>query len=506
MNSIFKKITFFTALILCFSSCSKYLEETPQNKLKPSNTDDYAQLLNNAYITEQIMPYIDILTDDVSLIASDHVMDGTDYGDEMVGAYMWDDTHESTMPKGDIAFQSLYESIFYTNVVIENIDNARGVVLDENAVQKAKNNIKGEALALRAYSYFYLVNLYAEPYDPETADDTPGVPVTLETGAAAKDYVRNSVGDVYRQIEKDLLDGIKLMEENEIEKTKFQFDSFRAKAFLSRVYLYMKNYDDAIEYAEYIVDHNPAIYNLYDAGEKLSIANNIGTSWVTSSKFLGAYKNYLSIDNSNILFVNGLSELFPALGYWPFTTTFSVNLEFANIYEENDVRRFAFLYTYQRNTYSGFRSKLVVAKTVPSSTTVVLYANNLNSGQTRVLRTEEMLLILAESYARTNKLPESVNYLNLLREQKFKMGTYIPLSASNFTQASLIDFVMLERRKELCFEGQRWFDLRRTTRPAMTRVGYDEKVASLAQDDPRYVLQIPERELKINPKIEMNPR
>ena len=58
-------------------SCESYLEEVPQNKLKPNTTDDYDQLLNYGYLTEQVVPYLDILSDDVDLIASDHLWRGT---------------------------------------------------------------------------------------------------------------------------------------------------------------------------------------------------------------------------------------------------------------------------------------------------------------------------------------------------------------------------------------------------------------------------------------------
>ena len=71
----------FCGLLLCFSACEKYLEEMPQNKLKPSTTDDYEQLLNKAYLTEQVMPYLDILSDDVELIEANHAMPGADLGD-----------------------------------------------------------------------------------------------------------------------------------------------------------------------------------------------------------------------------------------------------------------------------------------------------------------------------------------------------------------------------------------------------------------------------------------
>ena len=103
-------------------------------------------------------------------------------------------------------------------------------------------------------------------------------------------------------------------------------------------------------------------------------------------------------------------------------------------------------------------------------------------------------------------MKKAVDYLNTLRVEKFKEGEYTPLKVEDFNQNTLLEFVMKERRLELCFEGHRWFDLRRTTRPAMERVGYNNETARLEKDDPRYVLQIPKRELSVNPAIGSNPR
>ena len=76
----------------------------------------------------------------------------------------------------------------------------------------------------------------------------------------------------------------------------------------------------------------------------------------------------------------------------------------------------------------------------------------------------------------------------------------------NFTQETLLETIWNERRREFCFEEQRWFDLRRTTRPAMTHYGLVKDPAVLEKDDPRYVLQIPQKELNVNPEIGANPR
>lgn len=491
------------SLTIVLSSCAKYLEEMPQNKLMPSTTTDYDQLLNKAYISRQIMPFLDIASDDVILKAEDHVMPNADPGDFMVGAYMWDNTHETTMSGGDIAFASFYESIFYTNTVIENIDDAVGVDLNETKVKTTKNNIKGEAMILRAYSYFYLVNLYATPYNPATASSDMGIPVNLSTDAANKAYTRNTVQQVYDQMLKDLTEGITLLEENNIgEKGKFKFNEISAKLLLSRVYLYMQNWTEAAKTAKEVMEFNSQLFNLYEAGERLNKTNNTGTAW-NAAAIWG--DDYLGKNNSNILFVNGLNEIVPTLSYWPFITTFSINPALGEVYEENDVRRFYFMHTYQRSTYAGLRVKLSYAKNRFVSSVYTFDASP-SSGYTRTLRVEEAFLIYAEAKAMLKEKEEAVKYLNTLRAEKFRRGKYTVLNASDFTNESLVNFVLLERRKEFCFEGHRWFDLRRTTREPLTRTGYENKEASLKKDDVRYVFQIPKRELDINPEIKNNPR
>ncbi len=486
------------------TACESYLEEMPQNKLKPSTTDDYAQLLNKGYVTGQVVPYLDILSDDVDLIAADHVMPGTDNGDVYISAYMWQDHHEASMLDGDKAFEKFYESIFYCNVVIENIDKASGVELNEVNVERTRKNIKGEAYVLRAYSYFYLVNLYAVPYNPETCTTDPGMPITKSTSAEDKAYTRNTVKEVYDLIVDDLLEGIKLMEVNPIKKeAKLKFDALSAKALLARVYLYMQDWDNAIKYAEEVIKENPAIFNLYEAGTKLNMENNSGTSW-NATNIWG--KDYLSKDNDNVIFVNGINELMPAMSYWLFITTFSVNKDLARQFETGDVRRFYFMQTYSRDTYAGYRTKLSYAKNRYIGLTYTMQDSR-ESGYTRVIRIEEMYLILAEAYAhKTDGMKKAVDYLNTLRVEKFREGEYTPLKVEDFNQNTLLEFVMKERRLELCFEGHRWFDLRRTTRPAMERVGYNNETARLEKNDPRYVLQIPKRELSVNPAIGSNPR
>ena len=512
MKNIFYRLPMILIMALVFSSCEDFLEEMPQNRLEPSTIEDYRELLNKAYILdEKVTPYIEALSDDAELIEANHAYGMynnnplPDMGDNMLSAYMYHDSHEFSLSGGDIAFERFYESIFYCNVVIEKIDDAISSTVGV-PMTDVKNNIKGEAYALRAFSYFYLVNLYGKWFDPESAETDFGIPVTTSTGAEDKPYPRASVKDVYDQITSDIEQAISLMETNPLEKNdKRLFDAFRIKAFASRVALYMHEWDQTIAISTDILGENSNIFDLRDA---ISFANEENNN-SSSATVLSQGQDYLDINNNNVIFVNGTNEIYPLLSVWVTNTTFSVNTDLAEIYEDGDVRRYYFMGTYRRSLFGINFEKLLPFK--HRSTTypwpLLDVQPTFFDGYTRVVRVEEVLLNRAEAYAQIGELQLAVNDLNTLREKKFDPALFTQLSAGSFTQESLLTFIYAERRKELCFEGHRWFDLRRTTRPAITgRIGYDGETASLQKDDPRYILQIPEKELDTNPSIERAPR
>ena len=482
--------------------CEKYLKELPQNKLMPTTTDDYDQLLNRAYLSEQVTPYLDFLADDFSFTMADRRPEGGNQSDVMFSAFMWFDHHEETLSNGDQAFRVFYEKIFLTNVVIKNIDNAIGVEMSATNVRRTRNNILGEAMVLRAYCYFYLVNLYAKHYDPATAAEDPGVPINLTDAVEDRPYTRSSVKEVYDLIVADLTQGIKLIEENPVTKNgKSKFYPLAAKAFLARVYLYMLEYDLAIEQASAVIRENPNIFSLHP----YSSLERPTTEVAFASGVSGT--DYLARGNDNVLLVCGVTEIYPWMSFWMTYGGFSISAELDAQFDEDDVRKYYFMFPHTQNVFNVTNTKLSYAKNRNISF-INSWSTGPAAGYSRVIRTEEMYLILAEANARKSapNISSAIGYLNQLREPKFREGTYVPLVASNFNQQSLIDYIAVERRRELCFEGHRWFDLRRTTRPAMQRLGRNDELCSIKQDDPRYVLQIPMRELSVNPQIGFNPR
>ena len=493
---------FIASLCLVFGACEGYLDEIPQNKQKLSTTDDYDQLLNNAYLTKAVLPYIDVLTDDMDYLVADRNPNFANSADTYLGAHLWDNSIETTMPNGDETFELFYNSIFNTNVVIENIDHAVGDVLDETVVQQTRDHIKGEAHALRAFRYFYLVNMYAAPYDPATCETTPGIPINLEITAEDKAYRRSSLKAVYGLIVDDLKTAIPLLEKNPMDLGKIRFSAIAAKALLAKVYLYMQEWDLAIEQAKEVIETNPALFDLRDEGENPVIYTENPLGYWTPENVPGI--GYLNEENENVLFVNGVNELYMILDGDIAQSVFYPSETLFNSYEPGDVRRYYFM---RRNSQGRIR----YIKNRYYSLTYSNFVVQLSSeyGYTRVIRTEDMYLVLAEAYAhKADGINTAVGYLNTLREVKFRTRDFETtgrLHAEDFNQQTLLETIWNERRREFCFEEQRWFDLRRTTRPSITHYGITGS-STLQENDPRYVLQIPQKELNANPEIGANPR
>ena len=72
-------------------------------------------------------------------------------------------------------------------------------------------------------------------------------------------------------------------------------------------------------------------------------------------------------------------------------------------------------------------------------------------------------------------------------------------------QEQLINEIMDERARELVFEGHRWYDLRRTTRPEIVKTYYNEEfeefTATLYADDPKYTIPFPKEAIENNPNL-----
>nr|WP_121272941.1 RagB/SusD family nutrient uptake outer membrane protein [Pedobacter schmidteae] len=120
----------------------------------------------------------------------------------------------------------------------------------------------------------------------------------------------------------------------------------------------------------------------------------------------------------------------------------------------------------------------------------------------------ELYLTAAECYARKGNISQAMELINTLKKSRWdKTIAYEPLKANDKDQALLI--ILTERRKELCFKGTRWLDIRRLNREGKNIITQTRKIKginyTLPPNDKRYVYPIPNEEILYS-HIEQNER
>lgn len=413
-------------------ACRDFLEKYPKDLLYAESTADLDELL----VGEGYMP-----TQDVSDVSGDtpietwiHVMD--DDLESVKISVTQDVPYESFFhwqkqpfqtssgaPTVDNVWSALYERISVVNVVLENIEEFKDEPGD------GYNRVKGEAHFLRAGYYFWLVNLYAKPYDRETSSTDPGVPVKLTANIEDKYFSRNPVAEVYNVIVKDLQSAITCLSGIQ-QPNIYRVNEFAARALLSRVYLYMQEWELVINECNEILTNGA--YQLLDFNQLDDDHSIIYASSPETIFSQGEYRTYYLMED--------------------FTNAYRFSDEFIEAFKdkENDLRFCYGMVFSEHPRYpnsAGYYSRKLKQ-----------YSDGAVS-DCFLIRLAEVYLNKAEAETMLDgKEREAIATLQALRVNRFKTGTLTDVPTSG---KELVDFVRNERRLELCVEGHRWFDLRR---------------------------------------------
>ena len=320
-----------------------------------------------------------------------------------------------------------YQIIRACSFVIEDI----GKYSSENP-DKA-NNIKGQALAIRAMVHFKLVNIFAQGYKFTEDASHIGVPY-ITTSNIGLPFSRQTVAEDYKSIITDLTNAIELLPAT-VTDTRYM-NQAAAKALLARVYLFMEDYDNAKVIGTEISTQFPL----------LTIASGYPNNLFKDKK----------ADQSEVLFrltpINKAGFVSSFLGVRLRGTLLRYNAtnDIANMLKENsnDVR----------NTWVTNAAGLWNVTKYPVSSTPEL--TEVTRAETAyyppVLRSSEMFLTVAEAAAKTGDENAARLYLDAIRKRANP-------SVANLTASgnALLDSIYKERRKEFAFEGLRMYDLQR---------------------------------------------
>ena len=395
-------------------------------------------------------------------------------------AYNWNYTEDATSGMWSTA----YVTIAMANNVIDNLE---GKETDEVTTQDL-NNLKAECLFIRAFAHFCNVLTYGQPYTYCVANDQEslGVPYVYHTDPNGKPK-RETVISNYQNIVADLLEAERLIDP-EYSATSVRpslADELAAvnistiQALLSRVYLYMGEWQNAADYATKVIESGK--YEMWTAEEYPTVwGQELGSGEVI-------FEVYGKRTNSAYGSWDDISYLTSPNGYGDPQAAQPL----IDLYAEGDVRLEA--YRTDDNEESGI---LWTAKYPGKGDNAAPDCNNVV-----VFRLSEMYLNRAEAIMRGAKVDgaTAISDINMITSNR---------GAAAYSSVGPVD-IQVERRKELAWEGHYVYDLARWGMPVQ-RAEADYPLLTQNFDVPfpstKWALPLPKSELDVNDNLVQNPK
>jgi starch-binding outer membrane protein, SusD/RagB family len=423
-----KRTSTFAGIILClmvvFNSCKKAVEiDEPVNTITTYGafsteatatsavTAIYSNLINTGSISKFgngiITAWVGLSSDELSRLNS--------------GGDILEFKQNNLLPTNQNCYinfwSAAYFSIYQTNACIEALQNSVSISADNKA------RLIGECKFLRAYVYFYLVNLWGDIPMPLTSDWRQTVSIS-----------RTSKDLVYKQIIEDLKEAQNVLPQDYSVSggERIRANKFAATALLSRVHLYQKDWVNAELLATSVIDKT-SLFNLN---------SNLNDVYLKNSD-----ESILQMQPGNTAFPFAVTEQYFMTG----SSLYHLTNELLGAFETGDQRRIKWVSSRVVSGTTYYHpAKYKVRQGTAGGNLAEYYM---------VLRLAEQYLIRAEARAQQNKVGLSQDDLNVIRSRAGLTATIAN------DQASLLLAIEHERQIELFAEwAHRWFDLVRTER------------------------------------------
>lgn len=508
--------------ILALTSCGDFLEEYSQDHDYVRSWNDLNELLlgdcympvnGTAYFKDDCNAgtFIHLLSDEVDDEAvAGKDPQGYDIHSYMFGYLTWQErvganADFSNYYTENKTWTQLYKYINVANNVIESSEKAPQSIDDDKA---GVNYVKGQAHFLRAFYYFWLTNMYGQPYNPSTAESDLGVPIKTSSEVLDIKYTRNTVAECFKLIEEDLLAAEKefRLAKDINRKSIYRADSSSVQLLLSRFYLYKQDWEKAAEYAKKVIKVYPDLQDL-----------------ASDDSY------FASKDNPETIFSMGGDDI-PCL-FWYGTQGIKLTASLYNSYSNNDLRKKQWLWSTgdfvacikQKEVANTFIGEKITKENPNYFNMCYEYAGHGTQREISSLfwlRSGEAYLNLAEAEAYLGNEEDAKDAINTLRNARYATNAQDKIIAS--TGSQLITDIRNERRRELVCEGQRWFDLRRyrvcSVQPEKISITHkfstydnsnskyplETRTYVLKEDDPSWTMPIPHEVLEFNTGMKNN--
>lgn len=416
----------------------------------------------------------------ITEIISDNADKGSSPTDTGTDKQLLDDLEfTSTVPSSATMWEHWYKTIGRANYAIAFAQEEGGTNTDR---------LIAEAKFLRAYTYFFLVRSFGGVTIQGEIEFVNGEAIVDQDVDLSS---RNTQEQVYEYIEQDLIDAISVLPAKSEYSAQDLGRATRgaAQGLLAKVHLYQEEWNEAIEQANGVIS----------SGE-YSLEPNYEDVWREYSE--NGVESIFEIQARGEAIAHGVQQYSQTQGArgtsgwgWGFNTP-SENLVEAFDAEGDEIRKNATIIFAGETLWDGREVSASVEN--PRYSEKAYSSASVGDGDgdknIRVLRYAEILLIKAEAEAQIGNLQAATEALNLVRER-------VELEpVSGLAQQELIEKIWNERRLELAFEHDRWFDLLRTGQApeAMAAHGKDFQ-------EKHYLFPIPENQIIQTPDMEQNP-
>lgn len=518
--------TVLMAVVLGLASCD-FLDKMPDQRTQIDTKEKIAKLLVSAYTISDYALMCELSSD--NMMDNNTLQSGTPqssadpFYDE---AFAWQDVVSGVgQDSPQLIWQNGYKAIATANAALDAIVELEAKAEEEGTTIDLKAE-RGEALLSRAYHHFMLVNVFAHHYKGDASKEDLGIPYMEESEKTLHaEYTRMSVYDVYEKIEKDLEDGIKLIDDAAYTVPKYHFNTKAAHAFAARFYLYKRQYGDVIEHANLVLGGSPEaaaplLRDMEYISKNTTFPDNEVYEWINAER------------DCNLLLISTYSNFFLLFGY----PRYGVNGD-ASTAIFGDQGKSGPNWTGRLSGLKSWTSSANYGAWCAKVYAIFEYVDKIaGTGFYRRVHTEfttnETLLCLAEALVYTNRHEEALAYLEAwtksymvedpLREMDLNlyatnnvgqmpfvdnlsyatnMGIQLP---SDERSQRYLRCILHFRRIETVHDGLRWFDIKRYGIPVTHVIGTEGKSVTLNWNDERRAIQLPQDVIFAG--IKANPR
>lgn len=391
------------------------------------------------------------------------------------------------------------EDVGYANLLINRIDE---VSMDSST----KESIRAQAIIFRSLIFFDMVRMWGDiPCVTEIADDITAENIEEVYEAYFPDQLDEV--SVYKKIEEDLLAAIKYAPDGSADKTRLSKDV--AYALLAKVYAEkpIQDYTKVIQYVDLLAangytlnDNYGDIWDLkYEGEDHVASKTNVPLDLLqrnTKESILEA--QYTAANGTCASWMFGRDEMDWDSNYsWAKWVTPSRDIVNAFLTAGDNVR-YQQCVVWRSCAWSNY---------YPSDNYAFMYKCRAKVNSIIYLRYADLLLLKAEAKLMNGDLPGAADIIDQVRN-RVGLGKLASNVRSN--KDALLDAYLLERRLELAFEGQRWYDLVRLNKveEVMNAVyakdeGRKAQIYQFTQNS--YRLPIPQGAIDSNDKLVQNP-